>query len=85
MSEQWLCKKGCKAHMMADIPGNGKDGIYYAVCSPSRPLKGFIVSDSPYMFGSECCSRCFWHSWNRFQRMGRVSMVCLRTMISFHE
>lgn len=59
MSEQWLCKKGCKAHMMADIPGNGKDGIYYAVCSPSRPLKGFIVSDSPYMFGSECCSRCF--------------------------
>lgn len=58
MSEQWLCKKGCKSHRMADIPGNGQDGIYYAACRLSRPLKGFTVSDSPYMFGSKPCLLC---------------------------
>ena len=39
MSEQWLCKKGCKSHRMADIPGNGQDGIYYAVAQNADVYK----------------------------------------------
>ena len=58
MGEQWLCKKGYKAHKVANIPGNGENGVYYAACNLSKPLHGFTVSDSPDMFGCEPCKLC---------------------------
>ena len=58
MGEQWLCKKGYKAHKVANIPGNGETGVYYAACNLSKPLHGFTVSDSPDMFGCEPCKLC---------------------------